>query len=176
MERAIGFEPTSSAWKAKALPLDDTRIVKELAPALGVEPSRSVLETNPPPRLAGTTWVGVGSRTPLGSFTGCWYSVHHSPTHNDQHGAAGRNQTDARRIQAGASLSDPQRRSRRELHSRLLPYQGSGLLSDLHDRRTGADDRARTDTYELTRFACCHSHSTGTQWRRRRDSNPRATP
>jgi hypothetical protein len=39
MERATGFEPASSAWKAKALPLDDTRIVKELAPMAGVEPA-----------------------------------------------------------------------------------------------------------------------------------------
>lgn len=27
MERVIGIEPTSSAWKAEALPLDDTRLL-----------------------------------------------------------------------------------------------------------------------------------------------------
>ena len=31
--------------------------------------------------------------------------------------------------------------------------------ADLQPQTTGADDRARTGTYDFTRVACCHSHS-----------------
>jgi hypothetical protein len=38
MERATGLEPASSAWKAKALPLGDTRkLSKNVAPAARIE-------------------------------------------------------------------------------------------------------------------------------------------
>jgi hypothetical protein len=47
MERVMGIEPTTSAWKAEVLPLNYTRILVEviLAGAVGIEPTPKVLET-----------------------------------------------------------------------------------------------------------------------------------
>jgi hypothetical protein len=36
LERVTGFEPVSSAWKAEALPLDDTRKIKKYSVVLEV--------------------------------------------------------------------------------------------------------------------------------------------
>lgn len=36
LERVTGFEPVSSAWKAEALPLDDTRRIKKYSVVLEV--------------------------------------------------------------------------------------------------------------------------------------------
>lgn len=42
-----------------------------------------------------------------------------------------------------------------------LPGRRSILTNSISDE-LGADDRARTGTYDFTRIACCHSHSIGT--------------
>ena len=40
MERVIGIEPTSSAWKAEVLPLNYTRVVKiYMGRLMGIEPT-----------------------------------------------------------------------------------------------------------------------------------------
>ena len=59
LERVVGFEPTSSAWKAEAQPLYHTRVRgKNLAGTVGLEPTtirltaeRSTTELHPNMKL-----------------------------------------------------------------------------------------------------------------------------
>ena len=39
MERVMGIEPTTSAWKAEVLPLNYTRVVNDYGAVEGIEPS-----------------------------------------------------------------------------------------------------------------------------------------
>ena len=45
VERVMGIEPTSSAWEAEALPLDDTRVSAEILPGLSHLPGLQVRQS-----------------------------------------------------------------------------------------------------------------------------------
>ena len=54
MERVMGIEPTTSAWKAEVLPLNYTRVVNDYGAVEGIEPRMSepqsdALTTSPQP-------------------------------------------------------------------------------------------------------------------------------
>lgn len=57
------------------------------------------------------------------------------------------------------STSTKKWRGRGDSNSLLPPYQSGGQPVDLRPQSTGAEDRARTGTFSLTRRAHCHSCS-----------------
>ena len=83
--RATRVERASPGWKPGVLPIGRRQhIVKEpddVATAAGVEPAGLGFGDRTS-TTASRPWVGVGSRTPSGCFTGSWLAVHHSPTSN----------------------------------------------------------------------------------------------
>ena len=89
MERATGLEPASSAWKAKALPLDDTRKLSKstMAPAARIEQAgRRFGGGTRRHALAGE--VGLTDRICPGVFLLHRQAPHYSATANTQWGPA----------------------------------------------------------------------------------------
>ena len=66
LERVMGIEPTSSAWKAEVLPLNYTRFPISLVPGIPADAS-SILSTPAPPSVAGrSARCGCPSGHPVG--------------------------------------------------------------------------------------------------------------
>lgn len=168
MERVIGLEPTSSAWKAEALPLDDTRIVKDHDDGdRGRNRTGSKRFWRPPrshdltAKLLDRSEVAGGTRTRVTRATTSCLTLRPRPHRNGRTWSpepdSNRHRTDTSR--AGYACPPRRLEDRMGLAPTASRIPTARSAPRTPGPRTGGPHRAQTDTFSLTRGAHCHSCS-----------------